>query len=162
MLNSGVPTIEAFAHGLTLALALSKLEKKIEQKGKTIDKTLTQRYAVYSYALHLLCTQLSATFGHQTKGRKSAKSYMENIFAVDNLIHMFRELVEFPNKVKVSERMFEAMLKDIRHYIDLSHGHLSGLTDFLTAKNSRPNGELKSLLLLGSQVQRMTSNSRMW
>ena len=94
-------------------------------------KKIAIQYGVYSYALHLLSTQLSATFGHQQiKGRKSAKSYQENIYSVDNLTHMFRELVEFLKKVKINERMFEAMLRDIRKYINEYHGDLSGLTDF--------------------------------
>jgi hypothetical protein len=43
---------------------------------------------------------------------------------------MFRELVEFPNHVKVTERSFEAMLKDIRKFTNSSHSHLSGIVDY--------------------------------
>ena len=144
MLESGVPTIEVFSHGLTLALALSKMEKEIERKGSKISKRFARQYAVYSYSLHLLSTQLSAVFGHQTQGRKTPKSYMENIYTVDNLTHMFRELVEFPNKVKVNERMFEAMLKEIREYINISHQHLTGLTDFFNRKELKAKWGIKT------------------
>jgi hypothetical protein len=139
MSESGVATIEAFAHGLTLALSLTKMEARLQWKGKPIKnmKAFARRYAVYSYTLHMICTQLSATFGHQVAGRKTAKNYQNNIYSLDNLTHMFRELIQFPSQVKVTERMFEAMLKEIRMYINTSHLYLDGLTDFFNRRELR-------------------------
>ena len=44
---------------------------------------------------------------------------------------MRNTLAEFPELIKITERIFEAALKDMRAFINLSHGHLPQLTDFL-------------------------------
>ena len=57
---------------------------------------------------------------------------------------MFRELVQFPDQVKVNERMFEAMLKDIRTFINEGHQGLGGLTQFFNRKELRRKWRINS------------------
>ena len=129
MHESDNETIKAFAHGFTLCMALVKMENILQLPGKPIKdmKLFSQQYETYSYFLQMLMSQFSATFGH----KKSGTPYLNTIYAIDMLIHMFRELCKFPNLVKVNERLFEASLKHMREFINTSHGHLDQLTDYL-------------------------------